>query len=394
MTEHREPYTVYAAPINRDGRLLAITGADPAIKLWDHGTNEVRLVLPGPGGHYSSADWSRDGGRLVAAGGLPAQIWDTSSGKLLQTLSAGDSSQVNSVKFSPSGDLVAMGSGDGLIRLVGAADGRPLIQTAGHHGQINDLALSADGSTLVTASYDLSAIVWDVETRVARATLRGQDGPVYSVAISPDGDTIATGLGGGGPYVVQLWDAETGELRRELVGHGNMINSLAFSNDGEMLASGSNDNTVKLWDAKAGRERRTLAADQNIRAVAISPDGCKVAAGGPAATIKLWNAETGKEEKTLLGHINSIALLNFLPTVPCSSQRRNMAVQARSGMLQAAKSCARLTVVYDRCAPRLPPTARLSPRDPATAMYGFGIPTRRAANRRSSKRSRWGHRAA
>ena len=41
-------------------------------------------------------------------------------------------------------------------------------------------------------------------------------------------------------------------------GHSHRVESVAFSRDGKTLASGSEDNTIKLWDVSSGTELRTL----------------------------------------------------------------------------------------------------------------------------------------
>ena len=62
----------------------------------------------------------------------------------------------------------------------------------GHAAPINSLAITDDGSRLVTGSYDGTAILWDV---VSRKVLRVFEhaSPVWYVAISSDGRRLATG---------------------------------------------------------------------------------------------------------------------------------------------------------------------------------------------------------
>ncbi|MBD2208177.1 WD40 repeat domain-containing protein, partial [Calothrix sp. FACHB-168] len=51
---------------------------------------------------------------------------------------------------------------------------------------------------------------------------------------------------------VKLWDVQTGDCRLTLAGHDSSVTSVAWSGDNLTLASGSHDNTVKLWDVQTG----------------------------------------------------------------------------------------------------------------------------------------------
>ena len=75
---------------------------------------------------------------------------------------------------------------------------------------------------------------------------RGTAVGVYSVAFSPNGERVASGSD---DNTVRIWDAATGQLQRELKGHSDHVYSVAFSPNGERVASGSVDNTVRIWDA-------------------------------------------------------------------------------------------------------------------------------------------------
>lgn len=140
-----------------------------------------------------------------------------------------------------------------------------------------------------------------------RATLQGHVAQINSVAFAPDGRTLATGSN---DQTVKVWDLATGNERATLTGHTRVVTSVAFAPDGKTLASASWDGTIKLWHLATGKElERSLQHTGSIWSVAFAPDGKLVASGGDDESVKLWNAETGQEHDTFAarGGIRSLA---------------------------------------------------------------------------------------
>jgi WD40 repeat protein len=74
---------------------------------------------------------------------------------------------------------------------------------------------------------------------------------VDSVAFSPNGKVIATGSE---DNTVKLWNASSGEILKSLQGHTATVSSVAFSPDSKVITTGgSYDKTVQLWDAHSGK---------------------------------------------------------------------------------------------------------------------------------------------
>ena len=88
-----------------------------------------------------------------------------------------------------------------------------------------------------------------------------------------------------------------------VTGHSRSVSAVAWSPDGSKLVSGSQDETVKVWDVASGLEVCTLRGhEEDVNSVAWSPDGSKLVSGSEDMTVKVWDATTGKEVCTLKGH--------------------------------------------------------------------------------------------
>jgi len=167
-------------------------------------------------------------------------------------------------------------------------------QLRGHGGPVRALAISPDGKTAVSGSFDTSAIRWSLQNNTAEQVLRFHDGAVNAVAILPDG-RIATA---GADARIAIWQPGEQRPRAVLAGHTAPIVSLAVSPDGAMLASASWDRTARLWPLAGSAPRILEGHEQNVNAVAFMPDGWALVTAGYDATLRIWPLRAGATPMT------------------------------------------------------------------------------------------------
>jgi serine/threonine protein kinase len=144
-----------------------------------------------------------------------------------------------------------------------------------------------------------------------RATLRGHKGPVWSVAYAPDGKTLVTGSD---DMTLRFWDAVTGEPKGSLSGNGGAVFAVAFSHEGSLLVGGSGDGTIRLWDVATRKEKSSLPhRNGNVRRLAISRDDLLAVLDASTQGVEVWNLNTLKMLQTLPMHEGTLTALAFAP---------------------------------------------------------------------------------
>jgi WD40 repeat protein len=229
-------------------------------------------------------------------------------------------------------------------------------ELSGHSREVSVMALSPDGETLASGSWDHTIRLWDVSTALNTGmdsgqqigeTLAGHGDTVTGVAFSPDGQTLASGSW---DNTIRLWDISTvldtgvgtvQQIGEPLVARKDAldpVNSLAFSPDGKTLVSGSSvTGAIRVWDvstmlatgAGGGDLIGALVGHEfNVNCFAFSPDGKTLASGSSDGTVRLWDMESGQQiGEALTGHesgVNSVAFSLDGKTLASGSQDKTI----------------------------------------------------------------------
>lgn len=287
-----------------DGSMLATSGDDGALKIWDPESGDEIANHIEEEGQVWGPSFSADGSRLAASWSSEQtlRVLDPSSGRVIQTIEKVGCHPFET-SLSPNGKRLAVTDNCvNEIRVFDVDTGRELYQLEGHVYPANTVVWSPDGRRIASSGNDGTVFVWDGRTGRPTIELLGHTESALDVDWGPDGRRLlSTGIDGeakvwevhehGGRELMSLAGAETGA---GVTG--------AFSPDGRFVITGDlTINGVKIWDVSVNGDAEWINFPTDELApvdVALLPNDDVIAPvrRGSAA---IWNMETGKAVRTL-----------------------------------------------------------------------------------------------
>ncbi|MED6215999.1 hypothetical protein PIB30_003646 [Stylosanthes scabra] len=270
-------------------------------------------------------------------------------------LLAGHQSAIYTMKFNPSGSVIASGSHDREIFLWNTyGECKNFMVLKGHKNAVLDLHWTTDGTQIVSASPDKTLRAWDVETgkqikkmvehlSYVNSCCPSRRGPPLVVSGSDDGTAKLWDMRQRGSIqtfpdkyqITAVWDLRKGEVIMTLQGHQDMITGMQLSPDGSYLLTNGMDCKLCIWDmrpyAPQNRCVKVLEGHQhnfekNLLKCSWSSDGSKVTAGSSDRMVYIWDTTSRRILYKLPGHNGSVNECVFHPNEPiigsCSSDKQ------------------------------------------------------------------------
>ncbi|MEL6655197.1 MAG: caspase family protein [Bacteroidota bacterium] len=341
---------IYSVAFSPTELKVITASVDGTARLWDMDGKELQIFEGHEGKIYSVA-FSPDGQSILTGGhDKTAKLWNL-NGKVEKTF-LGHTNGVFSVAFSPDGESILTAGGDKTARLWNMKEEGQLVKKTllpplkKHSAGIHSAIFHPDGKSILTGSKDNKVIWWDMQGQIIE-TIPNNGGEIFDLAIPPDNASVAvaseTGIRGWplrekapysfkvandtindlaalkgnmvatatGEHNVKLLDLSKGTTK-ELVGHEGVVNSIAYHASSGQFITGSEDQSVILWQPEGVLEKR-YKLDEAITSVAFQNDGEYMLLGTKDGNLYQWKLtsrtpKTPRSEYSGYGTLRSIAL--------------------------------------------------------------------------------------
>ncbi len=288
--------TIQYGTMSRTGALVATIDSDNVVRVWSTGSGELLQRLADGGHPPTDVEFSPDGrylavayqvvrndkavlrifdvdlwkmehefvvpdvfalaispdNRRLALSGRVTQAWDVENSRMLADISPPFGGST-SLSFSGDGSWVATADGDGHVRVLDAASGKP--RSTGTEFVLEPLAVafSRDNKSVIAGGVDKTVSIIDPETGKVLRTLTKQPGLIISLDVSADEKQVAVIYGSADSFFnvdhLILWDLDTGAVLADFQKPGITIVGGTFVGDHYLFAAAS-DNQLSVWSLR------------------------------------------------------------------------------------------------------------------------------------------------
>lgn len=277
---YSRPPVITAMDISPDGSLLAVGGFHEVL-LWKSDGSEMVARLVGLSERIESVRFSPTGDRLAVTGGQPGrmgevQVWDVAKRKLSLSVPV-TFDTVYGASWSPDGTKLSFGCADNTVRAIDAKTGEQLLSMLSHTDWALDTVFSVEGTHVISVGRDMAVKLTEFATQrfvdnITSITPGALKGGIASVARHPKRDEIVVGGSDGQPKLYRVFRQVTrvigddSNLIREFPSMPGRVFSVVVSADGKRIAAASSLDGSAGQVSVFGYEFDTSLPD-NIKAI-------------------------------------------------------------------------------------------------------------------------------
>ena len=292
-------------------RVLTAANNPPGLKEWDlESARELIAVKSEMVSIRAGAIYGPEGKTAILGGGYVHQLerWDLATGQLVKKWRS--NYEAKHLALSPDGQYLLSGSEDRAAEQ--SLDTYEVFRTykhcPGEAARIFQVAYLPATNEVLCGGRDGTIHRWSRETGEQTFSWRPHQSVVAPFAVSADEQWLLSY----GTYQVAETNIRTGEPRLKWDRHVGSIEAVAFLPDSRRIVTGSSDETLRVWDAAAGKTLCVIpGAMLGAFAVAVSPDGKRVAAGCKDGQVREFDLTTGKLLAEYAGHLGYVRAVSY-----------------------------------------------------------------------------------
>jgi WD40 repeat protein len=282
---------------NHDGRSIAAASTDGDVRVWDPATGTLQAHLNGPGQAYAGSFSPIENSVLIADVTPRLVLWPISAKAATVVVQAPAGRGIVSAAFDGSGRRIVYADTKGAVVVRDLGSGHETRLTGAPETPYG-ARLSPDAKYVVGATAG-NPVVWRVDQPSKPISeLKGHHGPVNEITIGTHDRIVTAGADG----TVRTWDP-TGKELSVMRGNEDEVTTAIFTTDGTQVLSSGLDGTLRLYDARSGRQLVVLQLRDQLFDVAQADDG-RVGTLGSDKVIRVFPCDFCGS----LDHVRAVAL--------------------------------------------------------------------------------------